>query len=111
MLFLASAFSVQEIFSDPKAADILEPPVSGILSCLLSFKITWLAAANQEGARAINRRALRWFPGVADGDQQRRHHLPNAGGLEECGPEQHHQADTLHHGGLAGGAQAADCPP
>lgn len=46
-------------------------------------------------------------PGISDCDKQCRHHLPNAGGLEERGPEQHHQADTLHHGGLAGGAQAA----
>lgn len=50
-------------------------------------------------------------PGVADCDKQRRHHFPNAGGLEECGLEQHHQADTLHHGGLTRGAQAADYPP
>lgn len=48
--------------------------------------------------------------GVKDCDQQRRHHLSNAGGLEECGPEQHHQADTLHHGGLTRGAQAAYYP-
>lgn len=48
--------------------------------------------------------------GVADCDKQRRHHLSNAGGLEECGLEQHHQADTLHHGGLAGGAPAAYYP-
>lgn len=45
--------------------------------------------------------------GISDCDKQRWHHLSDAGGLEECGPEQHHQADTLHHGGLAGGAQAA----
>lgn len=45
--------------------------------------------------------------GVSDCDQQRRYHLSDAGGLEERGPKQHHQADTLHHGGLAGGAQAA----
>lgn len=48
--------------------------------------------------------------GVAHRDKQRRHHLSDAGGLEECGPEQHHQADTLHHGGLPRGAQAAYCP-
>lgn len=45
--------------------------------------------------------------GIADCDKQCRYHLSNARGLEECGLEQHHQADTLHHGGLAGGAQAA----
>lgn len=45
--------------------------------------------------------------GVSDCNKQCRYHIPNAGGLEERGPEQHHQADTLHHGGLAGGAQAA----
>lgn len=48
--------------------------------------------------------------GVEDCDKQRRHHLSNAGGLEECGLEQHHQADTLHHGGLTRGAQAAYYP-
>lgn len=48
--------------------------------------------------------------GIADCDKQRRHHLSNARGLEERGLEQHHQADTLHHGGLAGGAQAAYYP-
>lgn len=51
-----------------------------------------------------------WSPGVEDCDKQRRHHLSNAGGLEECGLEQHHQADTLHHGGLTRGAQAAYYP-
>lgn len=49
-------------------------------------------------------------PGIKDGDKQHWHHLPNARGLEECGPEQHHQADTLHHGGLTRGAQAAHYP-
>lgn len=48
--------------------------------------------------------------GISDCDKQCRHHLSNAGGLEECGLEQHHQADTLHHGGLTRGAQAAYYP-
>lgn len=53
---------------------------------------------------------IRLPPGVQDCNKQRRHHLSDAGGLEECGLEQHHQADTLHHGGLTRGTQAAYYP-
>lgn len=53
---------------------------------------------------------MRLWEGVADGDPQCRHHLSDDGGLEERGPEQHHQADTLHHGGHMGGAPAAHHP-
>lgn len=66
-------------------------------------------AYRSEGTWGTERRAFKWelstldcIPGISDGDPQRRHHVPDAGGLEERGPEQHHQADSLHHGGLPG---------
>lgn len=41
--------------------------------------------------------------GFADSHPQCGHHVSDAGRLAERGPEQHHQADALYHGGLARG--------
>lgn len=50
---------------------------------------------------------LDWITGIKNSDPQCRHHISNAGGLEECGSEQHYQTNPLYYGGLTGGTQKA----